>query len=37
MAEPRRMLSIEEIRERLVPLFKEEGLQLILVFGSVVP
>jgi predicted nucleotidyltransferase len=36
MAEPRRMLSIEEIRERLVPLFKEEGLQLILVFGSVV-
>jgi predicted nucleotidyltransferase len=36
MAEPRRMLSIEEIRERLVPFFKEEGLQLILVFGSVV-
>jgi predicted nucleotidyltransferase len=36
MAEPRKILSIEEIRESLTPLFKEKGLQLILLFGSVV-
>jgi len=35
MAEPRKILSIEEIRERLVPLFKERDLRLILLFGSV--
>jgi predicted nucleotidyltransferase len=34
MAEPRKILSIEEIRERLVPLFKERDLRLILLFGS---
>jgi predicted nucleotidyltransferase len=28
--------SIDEIKERLAPLFKEDGLQLALVFGSVV-
>lgn len=28
------MLTIEEIRERLVPLFKERDLRLILLFGS---
>lgn len=28
------MLTIEEIRERLVPLFKEKDLRLILLFGS---
>jgi uncharacterized protein len=27
--------SADEIKEKLVPLFKEEGLQLILLFGSV--
>ena len=36
MADPRKILSIEEIRESLTPLFKEKGLQLILLFGSVV-
>jgi predicted nucleotidyltransferase len=35
-SEPAKIPSIEEIRERLIPLFEEEGLQLILVFGSVV-
>lgn len=30
------MLTIEEIRERLVPLFKEKDLRLILLFGSAV-
>ncbi|MGB9628413.1 MAG: type VII toxin-antitoxin system HepT family RNase toxin [Thermodesulfobacteriota bacterium] len=29
-------LKVEEIKERLVPLFNEEGLQLVLLFGSVV-
>jgi len=28
------MLTIEEIRERLVPLFKQKDLRLILLFGS---
>jgi len=34
MEELRKMLAIEEIRERLVPLFKERDLRLILLFGS---
>jgi predicted nucleotidyltransferase len=34
MEELRKMLTIEEIRERLVPLFKERDLRLILLFGS---
>lgn len=34
MADIRRTFSYEEIRERLIPLFSEEGLQLILLFGS---
>lgn len=31
----KKIVSIEEIKERLAPLFKEEGLQFALVFGSV--
>lgn len=34
MEELRKMLTIEEIRERLVPFFKERDLRLILLFGS---
>ena len=26
--------SIEEIKEKLAPLFNEEGLQMVLLFGS---
>lgn len=29
--------SLDEIKERLVPLFKEGGLQLVILFGSIVP
>jgi len=29
-----KILSIEEIKERLAPLFREEGLELVLLFGS---
>jgi len=29
------MPSIEEIKDRLIPLLKEESLQLVLMFGSV--
>jgi predicted nucleotidyltransferase len=36
MSEPKNVLSIEETKDRLSPLFKEEGLQLVLMFGSVV-
>jgi predicted nucleotidyltransferase len=32
----KKILSIEEIKRRLMPLFKDEGLQFILIFGSVV-
>jgi predicted nucleotidyltransferase len=32
--ELRKMLTIEEIRESLVPLFKERDLRLVLLFGS---
>src|SRR5512139_2557306 len=34
MEELRKMLTIEEIREKLAPLFKERDLRLILLFGS---
>ena len=36
MEELGRMLIVEEIRERLAPLFKEKDLRLILLFGSAV-
>lgn len=32
----KKALATEEIRDRLSPLFKEEGLELILLFGSVI-
>lgn len=32
----RKTLSIEEIKEKLGPLFEEEGLQLVFLFGSAV-
>ncbi len=32
----KKILKIEEIKEKLSPLFKEKGLQLVLLFGSVV-
>jgi predicted nucleotidyltransferase len=34
MEELRKMLTVEEIRERLAPLFKQKDLRLILLFGS---
>ena len=36
MADREEIYSIEAIRERLSLLFQEEGLQLVLLFGSVV-
>jgi predicted nucleotidyltransferase len=30
----RKICSVDEIKEKLAPLFREEGLQLVLVFGS---
>jgi len=36
MSELKKMPSIEEIKDRLSPLFKDEGLRLVLMFGSVV-
>jgi predicted nucleotidyltransferase len=36
MSELKNMPSIEEIKDRLIPLLKDEGLQLVLMFGSVV-
>lgn len=33
---PKKIPSIDEIKERLAPLFQEEKLQLVLLFGSVV-
>jgi predicted nucleotidyltransferase len=35
MEELRKMLTFDEIRERLTPLFKESDLRLVLLFGSV--
>jgi predicted nucleotidyltransferase len=29
-----KIYSVDEIKEKLVPLFEEEGLQLVLLFGS---
>jgi len=34
MSKRRKTLSIEEIKEKLCPLFEEEGLQLVILFGS---
>lgn len=36
MTEIKEMISVEEIRKRLLPLCGDNGLQLILLFGSVV-
>ena len=35
MIESVKILSVDEIRERLTPLFQDNGLQLVLLFGSV--
>jgi predicted nucleotidyltransferase len=34
MKEPHPVPSIAEIKERLIPLFEDESLQLVLLFGS---
>jgi len=36
MTEAKKIPSIKEIRERLTPILEDEGLQLVLVFGSIV-
>ncbi|MFH0933132.1 MAG: nucleotidyltransferase domain-containing protein [Nitrospirota bacterium] len=36
MPKTTQMISIEEIRNRLAPIFKDEGLKLALLFGSAV-
>lgn len=36
MAEAEGIISIDEITDRLAPIFKDEGLKLALLFGSVV-
>jgi len=36
MAKVKEIISIEEIKDRLTPLFKDEGLRLVLLFGSAV-
>ena len=36
MSEAKKILSIEEIKGRLIPLLKDEDLKLVLVFGSIV-
>lgn len=35
MTDSKKIYSLSEIKEKLTPLFKEEGLQLVLLFGSV--
>ena len=35
MEKPKRSLSIKDIKDRLTPLFRKEGLQLVLLFGSI--
>ena len=35
MVFPKAIPPVEEIKERLTPLFREEGLRLVLLFGSV--
>jgi len=34
MAKAKEIISIEEIRHKLTPVFKDEGLKLVLLFGS---
>jgi len=34
MSKAKKIISIEEIRDRLKPLFQDKGLQLALLFGS---
>lgn len=36
MAQTKKLISIEKIKDRLEPVFQDEGLQLVLLFGSVV-
>lgn len=36
MDRSRKIISIDEIKERLAPVFKNKGLKLVMVFGSVV-
>ena len=36
MVDSKKISSINEIMGKLIPLFKEEGLQFVLLFGSVV-
>ena len=36
MAQTKKLISVEEIKDRLEPVFQDEGLQLVLLFGSVV-
>lgn len=36
MAKVKEIISIEEIKDRLTPLFKDEELRLVLLFGSAV-
>ncbi len=36
MTEVKEMISVEEIRKRLLPLCGDKGLKLVLLFGSVV-
>ncbi len=36
MAKTKEIISVEEIRNRIVPIFKDEGLKLVLLFGSAV-
>ena len=36
MDKPREIISADEIKERLAPMFGDKGLKLVLLFGSVV-
>lgn len=36
MSRQQTTITIEEIKDRLTPFFKEEGLQLVIIFGSAV-
>jgi predicted nucleotidyltransferase len=35
MEKPKTPLSVNDIKERLTPLFQKKGLQLVLLFGSI--
>jgi predicted nucleotidyltransferase len=35
MGKPKTSLSVNDIKDRLAPFFKKEGLQLVLLFGSI--